>query len=109
VHVGALKIGDKNLPQVFPKIDGISWEMVQPGSGGFNQIHREELDDEQIIVCPFRSTCEVVILQLDNGAGFAVVYGDAASARRHHEKWALHTVPLNTLGPVPFGLRLCPS
>jgi hypothetical protein len=52
--------------------------MVQPGSGRFSQIDREELDNEQIIVRSSRSTCEVTILQPHARVGFAVVFGDVA-------------------------------
>jgi hypothetical protein len=52
--------------------------MVQSGSSGFSQIDRDELDDEQIIICPSRSTCEVVIVQPNAGVNFVVVFGDVA-------------------------------
>jgi hypothetical protein len=50
--------------------------MVQPGSGRFSQIAREELDDEEIVVRSSLSTREVVILQLDTEVGFVVIFGD---------------------------------
>jgi hypothetical protein len=86
VHIGTPKIASKNLPQVFPTIDGISWEMVQPGYGGFSQIDREELDDEQINVCLSHSTCEVVILQPDVEVGFAIIFGDVALRLKASQK-----------------------
>jgi hypothetical protein len=86
VHIGTLKIASKTLPQVFPTIDGISWEMVQPCYGGFSQIDREELDDEQINVCPSRSTCETVILKRDAGVGFAIIFSDVASHLKASQK-----------------------
>jgi hypothetical protein len=78
VHIGALEVAGKGFPQVVPTVYGVSREMVQQGSGGFSQIDWAELDDEQIIVCPSRSTCEAVILQPNAGVNFAVVFGYVA-------------------------------
>jgi hypothetical protein len=52
--------------------------MVKPSPGGFSHIDREVLDDERIIGCPSCSTCEAIILQLDAGVGFAIVFGHVA-------------------------------
>jgi hypothetical protein len=79
---------------------GISQEMVQPGSGGFNQVDREELDDEQIIVCPSCNTREAIILQPNIGVNFAVVFGDVA--------WCLEMSRKTSVvhgAPECFGIR----
>jgi hypothetical protein len=83
--------------------------MVQPGSGGFSQVDREELDYEQIIICPSHSTCKVVIFQLNAGVDFAVVFGDVAWSLKMLQKCVLRMVPPNALGPNPSGLMLHPS
>jgi hypothetical protein len=61
--------------------------MVQRDPGRFSQIDREELDDEQIIGCPSRSTCEAIILQPDARVGFGVIFGDVA--RRWKASWKM--------------------
>jgi hypothetical protein len=73
-----LKVAGEDLPQVAPIVDGVSRQMVQPGSSRFSQTDRGELDDEQIIILSSRSTLEAVILQPDTGVGFAIVFGDIA-------------------------------
>jgi hypothetical protein len=72
--------------------------MVQPGPSGFSQIYREELDDEQIIGYPSRSTREAIILQPNTGVSFAIVFGGVA--RRLKEFWKMSAAHLGT---KPFG------
>jgi hypothetical protein len=83
--------------------------MVQPGSGRFSQIDREELDNEQIIVRSSRSTCEVTILQPHARVGFAVVFGDVAQHSKASWEMSVAHVPPNTFGADPSWLRLRPS
>jgi hypothetical protein len=64
--------------------------MIQPCLSGFDQIDREELDDEQIISCPACSTREAIIFQPDVGVGFAVIFGDIA--RRSKMSWKMSVV-----------------
>jgi hypothetical protein len=79
--------------------------MVQLGSSRFRQIDREELDDEQVIVCPSRSRCEVVILQPNDGVNFAVVFGDVAWCPKMSRKMSVaHSAP-ECLGTKPFGAK----
>jgi hypothetical protein len=68
--------------------------MVQLGSGGFSQIDREELDDEQIIICPSHSTCEAVILQPNDGVNFTIISDDVAWRPKMSQKMSVaHGAP----------------
>jgi hypothetical protein len=60
--------------------------MVQPGPSGFSQIYREELDDEQIIGYPSRSTREAIILQPNTGVSFAIVLVVLQGAQKNFGK-----------------------
>jgi hypothetical protein len=76
--------------------------MIQPSLGRFSQIDREELDDEQIISCPSRSTHEAIILRLDAGVGFAVVFGDVARCSKTSWKMSSAHGASEYLGSRPF-------
>jgi hypothetical protein len=102
VHVGALEIASKDLLKVVPTIDGVSQKMVQPGHGRFSQIYREELDNEQIIDCPSRSTREAIILQPDAGVGFAVVFDDVARFSKASWKMSIALSASEYLRTRPF-------
>jgi hypothetical protein len=82
--------------------------MVQLGPSGFDQIDREELDDEQIIGCPSHSTHEAIILQAYTGVGFAVVIGDVT--RRSKTSWKTTVVhgASEYHGTRPFGIEAVP-
>jgi hypothetical protein len=106
VHIGALEVAGKDLPQVIPTVYCISLEMVQLGPHGFSQIDREKLDDEHIIICPSRSTREAVILQPNAGVNFAVVFGDVAWHPKTSQKMSVvHGTP-ECLGTGPFGAKV---
>jgi hypothetical protein len=77
--------------------------MVQLGPGGFGQIDREELDDEQIIGCPSRSTHEAIILKPDAGVCFAVIFGDGAQHSKTSWKTSIAYSASEYLGTRPFG------
>jgi hypothetical protein len=80
--------------------------MVQPGPGGFSQIDSEELDDEQIIICPSHSTCKAVILHPDAGDGFAVVFGDVARRPKASQKMGVVHSASEYLGTDPFRVEV---
>jgi hypothetical protein len=77
--------------------------MVHPSPGGFGQIDREELDDQQIIVRSSHSTCEVAILQSDARVGFFVVFGDVARCSKASWKMSIAHGASEYLGTRPFG------
>jgi hypothetical protein len=105
VHIGALEVAGKGLPQVIPMVYDVSREMVQLGSGGFSQIDREELDDEHIIICPSHSTREAVILHPNAGVNFAVVFGYVAWRLETSQKTSVAHGTSEYLGTGPFGAK----
>jgi hypothetical protein len=76
--------------------------MVQPSPSGFGQIDREELGDEHIIVCSSWSTCEVVILQLDDVVGFSVIFGDVVRRSKALQKMSIAHSANEYLRTRPF-------
>jgi hypothetical protein len=83
----------------------VPWNLPVKTSHKSSQIDREELDDEQIIVYPSRSTCEAVILQPNPGINFAIVYGDVAWHPKMSQKMSIvHGAP-ECLGTRPFGAK----
>jgi hypothetical protein len=80
--------------------------MARLDTSGFSQIDREELDHEQIICCPSRSTCKAIILQPDDGVGFAVVFGDAARRSKASWKMSIAHGASEYLGTRPFGTKV---
>jgi hypothetical protein len=76
--------------------------MVQPGPSGLDQIYREELGEEQIIVCSSHSTCEAVILQPDARVVFSVVFGDVARCLKASWKAIIAHGASEYLGTRPF-------
>jgi hypothetical protein len=109
LHVCALKIVGKDVLEIFPTIDQVSRQVIEPGSGCVKQANGEELDDKRVTVSPARSTCKSVVLHPHAWISFAVVFGDIA---RHPEmlgKHASRTLLPNALGLGRLGLRQCHS
>jgi hypothetical protein len=60
--VHTLEIADKDLLEVFPAIDRISGQVIDLGSGHVGQVDGEELNDEQVAICPACPPCKAVVL-----------------------------------------------
>jgi hypothetical protein len=78
VHVGALEVASEYLMEILPTIDDVSWQMNQPSPYGINQVEREELHDEEVIVHSAHSAREAAVLQPDTRVSFAIVLDDIA-------------------------------
>jgi hypothetical protein len=60
--VRALEVDSEDLPEILPAIDDVSWQMIQQGPGGVDQIDGEELDDEKVVVCPTCLARKAIVL-----------------------------------------------
>jgi hypothetical protein len=60
--VRALEVDSEDLPEIRPAIDDVSWQMIQQGPGGVDQIDGEELDDEKVVVCPTCLARKAIVL-----------------------------------------------
>lgn len=48
--VGALEVSDKSLPEVGPVVDGVGWQMLEPGPRPLRKVNGEELGDEVVVL-----------------------------------------------------------
>jgi hypothetical protein len=68
----------------------------------------EELDDEEVIVCPTCPACEVVVLQPNTRIGFAVILDDVVGRPKTlREARAMHIAPKH-FRPWPLGAKAVP-
>jgi hypothetical protein len=68
----------------------------------------EELDDEEVIVCPTCPACEVVVLQPNTRIGFAIVLDDVVGRPKMlREARAMHIAPKH-FRPWPLGAKAVP-
>ena len=51
-HVGALKVPYEDALEVYPCVDAVCGEMLEPCLGAFRQVKWQVLDDEKIIIRP---------------------------------------------------------
>jgi hypothetical protein len=58
----APKVVGEDFLEVFPTIDRVSGQVIEPSSGCVDQVIREELDDETIVVHPACPARKVVVL-----------------------------------------------
>jgi hypothetical protein len=72
-QVCALKVAGEDLLEFLPTIDRVSGQVIERSSERVDQVNGEELDNEEVIVCPAR---EAVVLQPNPGIGFAAVLDD---------------------------------
>jgi hypothetical protein len=75
-HVGALEVSDEDLFNILPTIDRVSGQVIEPSPSRVSYVNGEELDDEEIILCPAYPAHEIVILQSNTGIGFAIILDD---------------------------------
>jgi hypothetical protein len=68
-HVYSLKV----FGEILPTIDCVSRKVIEPSSGRVGQVDGEELEDEEIIICPTRPAREAVVLQPDTRIGLAII------------------------------------
>jgi hypothetical protein len=61
VHVYALEISYKDALEVYPRVDAVHGEMLEPCSSAFHEVEWQVLDDEEIIVRPACSTGKVEV------------------------------------------------
>jgi hypothetical protein len=78
MHVDALEVASEDLSEILLAIDDVSWQMIQPCPGRVDQVDREELDAEEVIVHFARSARKVVVLQLDTRFSFVVILDNVA-------------------------------
>jgi hypothetical protein len=72
-HIYALKATSQGLLEILPIIDLVSGQVIEPSFGRVSQVDGEELDDEEVIVCPTRPVHEAVVLQPDVEIGLAII------------------------------------
>jgi hypothetical protein len=98
-HIRALKVAGKDLLEIFPTIDRVSGQMVEPTSGRVSQVNGEELDDEKVIVRPACPALEAVVLQPNARIGFTVIHDDVIGCSKMlREARVVHIAP-KCLGP----------
>jgi hypothetical protein len=61
-HVRTLEIAGKDLLEVFPAVDQVSWQVIEPSFGRVTQVDGEELNDEQVAIRPTCLARKTVIL-----------------------------------------------
>jgi hypothetical protein len=61
-HVRTLKIAGKDLLEVFPPVNRVFGQVIEPCSGHVGQVDGEELNDELVAIRPTYPTHEVVVL-----------------------------------------------
>jgi hypothetical protein len=52
--------------------------MIQPSPSQDNKIDGEDLDDEEVVICPAHPTRKAVVPQPSVGVGFGVILDDIA-------------------------------
>jgi hypothetical protein len=75
-HVCALKVACEDQLEILPTIDQVSRQVIEPDPGRIGQVNVEELDDEEVIICPACSAREAIVLQPNAGVGFAIIFDD---------------------------------
>ena len=61
MHIRALKVPYEDMLEVYPRVDAVHGEMLEPCSSAFRKVEWQVLDDEEIIVCPTCSTGEAEV------------------------------------------------
>jgi hypothetical protein len=62
-HVCALEVPYEDVLEVYPRVDVVRREMLEPCLGAFCQVEGQVLDDEEIVICPARLTGEAKVFQ----------------------------------------------
>jgi hypothetical protein len=70
LHIHSLKVVDEDVLEIFPTVDDVSRQMIQPGPSRVGYINGEELDNKKVIICPARPTRKTVVLQPNAGVSF---------------------------------------
>jgi hypothetical protein len=79
--------------------------VIEPSSERVDQVNGEELDDEEVIVCPAH---EAVVLQPNTGIGFAAVLDDVVGhPKMLREACVTHVAP-KRFRPWPLGVKAMP-
>jgi hypothetical protein len=52
MHVCALEVPYEDALEVYPRVDAVCGEMLEPCSGAFHKVEWQVLDDEEIVVPP---------------------------------------------------------
>jgi hypothetical protein len=81
-HVCALKVAGEDLLEILPTIDRVSRQVIVPSSGRLSHVDGEELDDEEVIVCPTCPAHEAVVLQPYAGIGLAIILDDVVGVTK---------------------------
>jgi hypothetical protein len=63
VHIRVLKVPHEDALEVYPRMDAVRGEMLEPCSRTFHKVERQVFDDEEIIVHPTHSTGEAEVFQ----------------------------------------------
>jgi hypothetical protein len=82
-HVGALKVPYEDALEVYPQVDVVHGEMLEPCSGAFCKVERQVLDDEGIVVRPAYSIGEVEVFQPHGKIGVPRVLDDVQWHGKH--------------------------
>jgi hypothetical protein len=101
-HVCALKVAGKDILEIFPTINQVSRQVIEPGSRRLGQVNGEELDDKKVNVCPVRPIRKSVVLQPNIGISLAIIHGDVAGRlETFREARVTHVAP-ERFGPQPL-------
>jgi hypothetical protein len=82
--------------------------VVQLGPSHVGQVNGDELDDEEVIICPTRPACEAVVLQPNARVCLTVIFDDVARCMKTFwETCIMHVAP-ERLGPWPLRAEATP-
>jgi hypothetical protein len=72
-----LEVASEDRLEIRIEIDRVSVQVIEPRPSHVDQVKGEELDDEEVVICPTCRACKVVVLQPHIGIGFAVIFNNA--------------------------------
>jgi hypothetical protein len=107
-HVCALEVTGEDLLEILPTINCISRQVVQPGPSHVGQVNEEELDDEEIIICPTRPIRKAVVLQPNARICLTIAFNDVIWCPERF--WETHVTHIASecLGLWPFWAEVAP-
>jgi hypothetical protein len=80
--------------------------VIEPGPGQVSQVDGEELDDEDVIICPTHPACKAVVLKPNTGIGCTIIFNNIVRCPKTPREACVEHVALECLGPCPFGAKV---
>jgi hypothetical protein len=108
LHVCALEVTGEDLLEILPAINCVSLQVVQSGPSHVGQLNEEELDDEEVIICPTHPTCKAVVLQPNTRICLTIVFNDVIWCPERFWETRVTHIAYECLGLWPFWAEVAP-